>query len=652
MLGDQAQKQKNTFKNIRIRRKTVAFAEPTYVDYSDFDYSTDDEDIEELFGPHGSEQQQRELQQNGEQGEQEQQEEQQRAAQSSTNDADQDAAAKVEPLKTRSSKENNGIETIREVQADDDENRSSEEFVEGKPEGPSRSRNGTVRNTDSFFKDDSVETKKITLTPNLLRDDNAARQSSDSVGKDGKSSSAMDKMERELVSDKDKKKSKEKDKKDKDKKSGGLRGFFSRKDKKKTTEDDDESFGKRSMDIMSDPRDSEDRSVDEQLSPERNTGSQRQPSKLQKAAPANKSAAMQKSVELSSYLAESRTNDVSNVPPASMRIVDPDTQLAQEIPSSQHNPQDKQRERSASASAQKDDKSVISKLVTRSASTGQDIKPQKTVKAKTRMELDASDGSDVDDLTAGRAAPETSSLPTAAEELADSSRSQVDAERVAPTENARNVPTVSPIQTNLGAKEWAPQNTEHSPAAVNGRNPPALMNDTSSPEAVSPETSPSPELIQQTGEFHRGGSSASQNKEPAWDDSKLRAFFDEKEHIRDLLMVVYDKSGVEPAGHDHPVVGGLFREQNAKLAEITTVSNMLRSGISILAGRASPGNRILTVTTIATGQHAGRLAGTKAATTWHNLGAVASYDQTFTPSAALCIALRNSADQSFVFFGI
>lgn len=37
----------------------------------------------------------------------------------------------------------------------------------------SRSRNGTVRNTDSFFKDDSVETKKISLTPNLLRDDSA-----------------------------------------------------------------------------------------------------------------------------------------------------------------------------------------------------------------------------------------------------------------------------------------------------------------------------------------------------------------------------------------------------------------------------------------------------------------------------------------------
>lgn len=36
-----------------------------------------------------------------------------------------------------------------------------------------KSRNGIVRNTDSFFKDDNGETRKITLTPNLLRDDSS-----------------------------------------------------------------------------------------------------------------------------------------------------------------------------------------------------------------------------------------------------------------------------------------------------------------------------------------------------------------------------------------------------------------------------------------------------------------------------------------------
>lgn len=37
-----------------------------------------------------------------------------------------------------------------------------------------KSRKGTLRNTDSFFKDDNVETRKINLTPSLLRDDSSS----------------------------------------------------------------------------------------------------------------------------------------------------------------------------------------------------------------------------------------------------------------------------------------------------------------------------------------------------------------------------------------------------------------------------------------------------------------------------------------------
>lgn len=48
-------------------------------------------------------------------------------------------------------------------------------------EGGIRSRKGTVRNTDSFFKDDSVETRKINLTPSLLRDDDSSGSTVKSV---------------------------------------------------------------------------------------------------------------------------------------------------------------------------------------------------------------------------------------------------------------------------------------------------------------------------------------------------------------------------------------------------------------------------------------------------------------------------------------
>ncbi|KAJ3495693.1 hypothetical protein NLG97_g3219 [Lecanicillium saksenae] len=185
MLGDQAAKQKTTFKGIRRKRKTVAFSEPTYVDYSDFDYSTDEEDIEELFGtqPQSAREQ---------------------AAQSVQENQDTADEARVEPLRTRGSasdedtKATNGTEKTAgkdglekddsgQLSKDGDDDTSSVEEIIDETTAVSRSRNGTVRNTDSFFNDE--ETKKITLTPNLLRDGDtggavASRPSTDSLGKD------------------------------------------------------------------------------------------------------------------------------------------------------------------------------------------------------------------------------------------------------------------------------------------------------------------------------------------------------------------------------------------------------------------------------------------------------------------------------------
>lgn len=584
------------------------------MDYSDFDYSTDDEDIDELFGSQPISQQHSKQQLQN----------QQTTSQDVVDDAIPDDTAKVEPLKTRTSKEDGKAATRPSTELlAEDQLRSSEESLEEKDDGPSRSRNGTVRNTDSFFKDDSVETKKITLTPNLLRDDNAPRQSSDSTTKDSRPVSGSDKIDRELISDKEKKKLKDKDKKDRDKKSGGLRGFFSRKDKKKAAEEEDESFGKRSMDIMSESRDSEDRSIEEQqLSPDRAV-SQRQPSKLQKNAPStNKTSAgaVQKSVELSSYLAEGRNNDVSNVPPTSMRIVDPETKESQQVPSNQPQGPDSSRERCAPTSAPKEERSVISKLVpSRSAGTGPDIKPRKTTKAKTRMELDASDSSEPEELIVERAAADAADAAPSQEPVGhaakvhQSIRSPVDRAQLAATATA----TVPAQQAQQSPKQDVSANIGFS-SPRNASNPPALMVDTSSPDDITPEASPSPELAQTASDVARGGSSASSGKGASWDDTKLRAFFDESDHIRDLLVVVYDKTNVEPAGNDHPVVGGLFREQNAKLAEITTVRHHLKRTTSSFNADS------LFFFAIATRQYAGRLARQKAASSWHHI--VVAYD--------------------------
>ncbi|KAF7545667.1 hypothetical protein G7046_g9507 [Stylonectria norvegica] len=582
MLGDQAEKKQPSFKTKIRRRKTVTFAAPTYVDYSDFDYSSDEEDLDDLFAPSGAAQQQ---------SKSTQQEATEREA--ATDDVS-DEGAKVEPLKPRATKEVRLVEPTKIETVEEEETMDGEDILmDSKLEGPSRSRNGTVRNTDSFFKDESVETKKITLTPNLLRDDNQPRPSTESVTKDLKARTSMDKLDKELMSDKEKKKSKDKDKKEKEKKPSAIRSFFSRKDKKKTSEDDDESFGKRSMDTVSDSqgRDSEDPSIEEQSSPDRQAaGLQRNTSKLQKPQPRTEPSLAKKgntgppqqsvTMELASYLAESRTNDVSNVPPVSMRIVDPETQETQNVSSSQQPVKATTQERAASAAGQRDDKLKSAlKVIPRSASAAAESRPPRTTKARARMDLDELDSSE-DEVEPEPVQSQT--LEPVKEDLKQEERAlrpQLPGAFPDSYETTASVSTVSSDKTVTTTTTTGRQDRlSESPVEVSpvtSAHPPALEIDTSSQEGRSSEETPSPSLA--LGEVTpKEGSSTRSVKEPSWDDAKLRAFFDEGEHVRDLLVVVYDKTDVVPAGKDHPVAGRLFREQNAKLAEITTqLDNML-----------------------------------------------------------------------------
>ncbi|OLN82719.1 Tip elongation aberrant protein Tea4 [Colletotrichum chlorophyti] len=586
MLGDQAgEKSKSTFKTaLRKKKKTVAFAAPTYVDYSDFDYSSDEEDMDELLSQ--------------QQGAQQQQQQQQSATQQSKDESLDDETAKVEPLKPRTTKEVKVAEpTRREDASTEDSKRDSGEIFE-KPEGPSRSRNGTVRNTDSFFKDETVETKKITLTPNLLRDDNGSRPSTTESAQ-VKQRPSLDKIEKELQPDK-KEDKKKKDKKEKEKKPSAIRSFFSRKDKKKVADDDDESFGKRSMDTVSvtESQDREEEDQREPLSPRMDSQgqSQRNTSKLQKQqprvepSPARKPGptAPQKSPsrELSEFIStEGRPNNVSNVPPASMRIVeddssDPDLATQQQ--------RIKSPETARSTAQPKEEKSTLSNIIP--SKTGNSDKPQKVTKAKSRVELDDFDSSGEEVDLAGP------STQQAVEDIAKEEKQERPLPGAFPDSylstqsgaGAQTDKTVTPsqIQPQHSPVERGKERLSESPVQVSpvtATNPPALMVDTSSQEGHS--TSPSPELIdaEEAGR-HRAQDSMTASSTStggsttgsSWNDAKLRAFFDSSSDIRDMLVVVYDKSDVAPAGPDHPVAGSLFREQNAKLAEITTqLDNML-----------------------------------------------------------------------------
>ncbi|CAG9993626.1 unnamed protein product [Clonostachys byssicola] len=563
MLGDNPQKQKSTLNKIRKRWKTVTFTEPTYVDYSDIDYSSDEEDIEELFGRDvtaGSGQDQ-----DQQQDQKDKQDKEQKDSQQDASDDDMvDERAKVEPLKTGSAGVSK-VDSKEEAKADgskdgDDveiETRDSTELLGGHVDMVGRSRNGTMRNTDSFFKDDTAETKKITLTPNLLRDDLGSRPSTDSIStKDKARPSLESKMDREFVSDKDKKKQKEKEKKDKEKKPSTIRSFFSRKDKKRTSEDDDNSSGKRSMDIMSEPRQSEDPMADEQQP--RSAAKPQKPQARVEPSLVRKNSTQKKSSEITNPFSETRTNDVSNVPPSTMRIVDPETQETREVSSNQ---QQAARERS-----QRDEKPAIGKPQQPSVAAAQ---PQRVAAAQSRMDLDDSDSSDAAEALLHET-PEPAQTPTPV--------IKVETERVRsphvpgafPVLSPKGAPTVRAVSPEQDMDRLSESPIEVSPISpINPHQPPGLMADYA--HSPSPEGSPSPDLVHVGENFKENEAEAPQ--EPAWDDTKLRAFFDEGKHVRDLLAVVYDTSDVEPSDSS---AGSLFREQNARLAEITTqLDNML-----------------------------------------------------------------------------
>ncbi|KUJ21947.1 uncharacterized protein LY89DRAFT_390052 [Mollisia scopiformis] len=560
MLGDQAEKSKNPLKKAIRRRnaKTVTFTAPTYVEASDNDYSTDEEEGEgDYYGQNVQQEQ------NGEQQEQ---------------TIEEEEVATVEPLKPRAEIREVKSESVEPESKDvvlktsSDATRTSDEMFEGKPE--SKSRNGTVRNTDSFFKDDTVETRKITLTPNLLRDDSSTSTRTSNDSKELKQRPSLDKLEKDSPEkNKDKK---AKDKKDKEKKPGMLSGLFKRKEKKNKSSIDDEidelMGSKQSTEnerSSPDPtRDSGDVVAVEEQAPTQGSEVQRQPSKLQKqprmdASPTRKTGQGRepKALEPQQAPAPTRATPAESVQAPSMRLVQPDTvdeatqQTRNATPENPRGPQERAISEATRApapimTAPEKPKSVGA--ITKMLRSNSESKPVKATKAKSRVELDDFDSSDdnspVEEPVRGPSKQAQRPIPGS---FPDSYIATPANERNNPAEDrlSESPVQVSPVQSY----------------------PPPLMVDTSSQEEPpSPVSSPSPELIDaEDAREKKGGSSTTSTSTPTWSDAHLRTFFDDDADIKDLLVVVYDKSGVVPAGPDHPITGNLFREENAKLADIT-----------------------------------------------------------------------------------
>lgn len=513
----------------------MTFAAPTYVEASDVDYSTDEDDGDgDFYGQHDQSEHQE-------------------------HNVDDDEIVAIEPLKPRSE--------LREVQSESperdnstsksslDTGRSSDEMFEGKLEG-SKSRNGTLRNTDSFFKDDTVETRKITLTPNLLRDDSSSSTRTSNDSEKLKQRPSLDKIEKDLVSDKTKERKEKKDKKDKEKKPGMLSGLFKRKDKKSKHQDDDlEDSITSSKQSSENPRSSPSPSKDSDLASveESSPEAPKQPSKLQKQPPETSPIRKQnirepRALEPQLATISERTTTADSPPGPSLRIVQPEPQMAAS---------NQQENGNSPIVSSPKSPGPISKILHSAISSSSEPKPVKAKKAKSRVELDDFDSSSEDS------------------EVEEPIRSPVQqTQRPIPGSFPESYVSTPATENRPATGERLSESpVEVSPITPTNSHPPALMVDTSSQEeAPSPVSSPSPELIDADDIKKGTGSSIASTSTPTWNDSQLRTFFDDDTDIRDLLVVVYDKSGVVPAGSDHPVVGNLFKEENAKLADITNVS--------------------------------------------------------------------------------
>ncbi|KAI9737666.1 MAG: hypothetical protein M1818_005670 [Claussenomyces sp. TS43310] len=555
MLGDQADKPKNPLKKAIRRRnaKAVQFAPPTYFEASENDYSSNGEDGESEYFV------------------------QQQSVEVQQSDLDDDEISAVEPLSVRSQTR----DAKGNIAVDDDEltltnssevARTSEETFDGKSEGNGKSRNGTVRNTDSFFKDDSVETRKITITPALFRDDSSTSTRASNDSKELRQTAIPDKVESEAALDKSKD-----DRKKKEKKSGLLGNIFRRKDKKSKLQEDDVDeliYGKKmsSEDVRESP-DLDDSSQPGEQTPIEAPPQQRQPSKLQKQSRQEHPPSNAKQTDL---VAEGKAESQQvpapeRAPPAiasvepSMRLVQPDAQPNHGIPVQQIRDVSPELARAPSASDSRQEEprsgSAFSRIMRSKSGTNSESKPEKVKKAKSRVELDDFDSS-ANTSPVGELAPEPILTPVHRPIPGAFPDSYISIPAKEKLENSTERLSESPVQV--------------SPVDMSRSNPPALMIDTSSQEEPpSPVSSPSPELVDiEEGRDRKAveGSVSASTATPTWSDTHLRTFFDDDGDIKDLLIVVYDKSGVVPAGPNHPIVGNLFKEENAKLTEITTAS--------------------------------------------------------------------------------
>jgi len=585
MLGDTAEKSKNPLKKAMRRRnaKTVQFAPPTYVEASDYDYSSDEGEGELFGGPEPKQLQQ-----------------QQAATQDG--DAAQEENLQVQPLKVNGAKKDGQTEgdarssSEESAKRSEDRERGSEDAVD-RPLDPKVSRNGTLRNTDSFFKDENTETRKITLTPNLLRDD-----SSTSTTGSRERGPSLESLEKNGFADKVKD-----DKKKKEKKSGMLSGLFKRKDRKgKGAQDSmDSDIEKPEEADRSSPQSKPSDELAERSSAEQVTAPAplRQLSKP-KVHRSHRDDSPQKTkgilktespTELSAEPDE--LDSVDNQPAAqqatsTMRLVSPEQD---ETSKSTTEDQTRSPDSTSNTTSSRNPFSNIMKPQQEG-----EVKREKVTKAKQRVQLDDFDSDESSDPFADPDARDKQGETENVESTGRLSESPVHV----------SAADAQPLQKEIVADREKESESHHAPG---------LSTDSSSQETSSPVSTPTPDdspmkTIPENNTLstfrsdntssptHRASEPVgpppsrpapipTKDREPsppvsaestmlsAWSDASLRAYLDDGSEIRDMLVVINDTTGVVPVGRDHPLMKDYLAEETKTMQGLSGELDRLLNGL-------------------------------------------------------------------------
>jgi hypothetical protein len=413
-----------------------------------------------------------------------------------------------------------------------------------------------------------METKKISLTPNLLRDDSTAStlRAIDGI-KDRGSSFEFDKADR----------AREEKKKDK----RGVLAIFKRRKDKKTKGDAESVASKTSMELSRDSGDSpvpstvSEKSAASQDSGLKRTGSKGKLQKTQQRNVTSPNGLLSANLSPEQVLQDMRAGEPASREESPNKLDDAPVRSPVGGSIKQVAPESLDQSRSVNASrnpfmdplspshlTMPVDEAALRLSESPVQITAADAQPDNEPPALVR---DSS--SDSDDVRSLRDSP-----------------SPPGATAAAPTfgANGRHSPSFSHglvIGGALaagGAAVAAVASKSASPPHPN-RSPPPQPNGAPAPDAASGGHA---DRANSTSTTSSAAGLSSSPSTPVWSDASLRQYLDESgaSDARDLLLLTRDTTGVVPVGSDHPLMTGLFEEERGIVKEMGATLDGLLGG--------------------------------------------------------------------------